>query len=240
VTVWAALVAVVAGAGALAGAERALLRRLAGDRRRLDVQRRARRAGLWLLAAGHVALAHGAVVLAAIAGAGALTPGGDGPGPVVVVAVVAVVLGAAGVVAALTRPALGVLAPGLVTAAAQEVVFRGAALGLLREAGADPVTAVGVVALAFAATRLPRGGRAAAAALLAGAVLGAVALALGSVVAAAALHAAVLVVVAGLGDRAARLAAAAATAGVGCGGHDPSSPACQACPLAPAAAGART
>jgi membrane protease YdiL (CAAX protease family) len=239
VVVWTALVTVLAGAVALAGAERMLLRRLAGDRRRLDVQRRARRAGLWLLAAGHVAVAHAGAVAAAVAGADALAPGGTVAGPAVVAGVVAVVVGVAGVVAVLARPALGVLAPGLVTAAAQELVFRGAVLGLLVEAGAGAVTAVGVVALAFTATRLPRGGRAAAAALVAGVVLGAVTLAVGSVLVAVALHAAALVVVAGLGDRAARLAEAAATAGVGCGGHDPASPACQACPLAPAAAGAR-
>jgi uncharacterized membrane protein len=237
VTVWVALVAVLAGAAGLAVAERRLLRRLAGDRRRLDVQRRARRAALWLLALGHAGLAQAAAVAAGLAGASALAPAaGAGPGTAVVAAVVGVFVVVAVVVAGLTRPRLPVLAPGLVTAIAQEVVLRGAVLALLVEAGAGPVTAVGLSSLAFAATRLTRGREPAAVALGAGAVLGAAALVLDSVVVAAAGHATALVIVAGMGDRGARLASAAATAGVGCGGHDPSSPACRACPLAPAAA----
>jgi membrane protease YdiL (CAAX protease family) len=130
---------------------------------------------------------------------------------------------------------VSVLAPGLVTAVAQEVVFRGAVLGLLLEAGAGPVTAVVLTAVAFAATRVSRGRLPTAAALVAGLVLGTLALLTGGVAVPVAVHAAALVVVAGLDMRAARVSQAAATAGVGCGGHDPSSPACQACPLAPAA-----
>lgn len=236
--VWIALVTVVAGAAALVVAERALWRRLAADRRPLDVQRRARRAGLWLLAVSHVALAQAAVVLALVAGAEALAlPVAGIPAGASVVVVVGLVVAAA-VVARVTRPRMSVLAPGLVTAVAQEVVFRGAVLGLLLEAGAGPVTAVGLTAVAFAATRMTRGSVAVAAALVAGVVLGAVTLLTGAVAVAAALHAAVLVVVAGLDMRAARLSLATATAGVGCGGHDASSPACQACPLAPAASAA--
>jgi hypothetical protein len=232
--VWGAAAALAVATAAVVAGERLLLTRLAADPRPADVRRSARRAGMWLLALAWVALAQLALILTTAAGADPI-----GRASLADLVLIAGFLVLTVTVAAVTRPRLDVLAAGLVSAAAQEIVFRGAGLALLDAAGVASIAAVAVAGAAFAASRLPRGRSAVGAALVAGVALGAITTVTGTVLVAIALHTTVLVVVAALGHSlptrfaggraAGRLAA---TPGVGCGSHDPNSPACLACPLA--------
>ncbi len=242
---WVAGVVLVVCVAAPSLVELTVWRRSAVDTRSVAIQLHNRRIARWLVAVVALAAAQVAVVaVTLVEGSPIRWLGGPGEVGLVVVVALLIVGTAAAVVArrgGRTREegdvptAWPLLVPVLLGAGATEVLFRGA---MLAWAVASPLGTVGGVALsalAFGATRAPRGWSATIAATVAGAVFGVAVVSTGWVVVAVLAHPVLLLVVAAVNAR----GRTAVAAGGACGGHDPNSPACAGCPLAPAA-GRRT